>query len=134
MVFIFIYVYIYLSILFCIIMVWLTRFWFYHSLLVKFSKGAVIPKYWIVYVTACALFFPAGNYISKLTIEILEKGIFIVNFENISHLVLVFLLLTLSRWIPAGFIFAEFLTHLLSKHLPGQIELKITRKWCEICS
>ena len=28
--------------------------------------------------------------------------IFIVNFEHISHLVLVFLLLTLSRYVPAG--------------------------------
>ena len=44
---------------------------------------------------------------SKLTIETLEQGVkyvqwcrsgvFIVNFEHISHLVLVFLLLTLSR-------------------------------------
>ena len=40
---------------------------------------------------------------SKLTIKIPERrhwhrsGIFIVNFEHISHLVLVFLLLTLSR-------------------------------------
>ena len=62
--------------------------------------------------------YPAGNYMfkvnnrntrakfeicSKLTIKIPERrywrrfGIFIVNFEYISHLVLVFLLLTLSR-------------------------------------
>ena len=36
---------------------------------------------------------------SKLTIETLERrsSVFIVNFEHISHLVLVFLLLTLSR-------------------------------------
>ena len=40
---------------------------------------------------------------SKLTIKIPERcqwgrsGVFIVNFEHISHLVLVFLLLTLSR-------------------------------------
>ena len=54
---------------------------------------------------------PSGNYMfkfinrntrtrreicSKLTIKI-PDGIFIVNFEHISHLVLVFLLLTLSR-------------------------------------
>ena len=31
-----------------------------------------------------------------------RSGIFIVNFEHISHLVLVFLLLTLSRQMPAG--------------------------------
>ena len=62
--------------------------------------------------------YPAGNYMfkvnnrntrtrceicSKLTIKTPERrqwrrsGVFIVNFEHISHLVLVFLLLTLSR-------------------------------------
>ena len=50
---------------------------------------------------------------SKLTIETLEQGvkyvqrlrsgIFIVNFEHISHLVLVFLLLTLNMQLSAGF-------------------------------
>ena len=42
---------------------------------------------------------PAGN-----------SGVFIVNFKHISHLVLVFLLLTLSKWEPAGkrrFLFVE---------------------------
>ena len=34
---------------------------------------------------------------SKLTIDTRRSGIFIVNFEHISHLVIVFLLLTLSR-------------------------------------
>ena len=44
---------------------------------------------------------------SKLTIKTPEQshwrrsGVFIVNFEHISQLVLVFLLLTLSRWMPA---------------------------------
>ena len=56
--------------------------------------------------------YPAGNYIfkvnnlntcSKLTINTPERrhyrrsGVFIVNFEHISHFVLLFLLLTLSR-------------------------------------
>ena len=62
--------------------------------------------------------YPAGNYMSKvsnrntttrcdiyskLTVKIPERrqwrhsGIFIVNFEHISHLALVLLLLTLSR-------------------------------------
>ena len=36
----------------------------------------------------------------KLTIKI-PGGIFIVNFEHISHVVLMFLLLTLSRYMPA---------------------------------
>ena len=31
-----------------------------------------------------------------------RSGAFIVNFEHISHLILVFLLLTLSRQMPAG--------------------------------
>ena len=45
---------------------------------------------------------------SKLTIKTPKQcqwcrsGVFIVNFEYISHLVLVFLLLTLSRSMPAG--------------------------------
>ena len=44
----------------------------------------------------------------KLTIKIPERrhwrrsSIFIINFEHISDLVLVFLLLTLSRYMPAG--------------------------------
>ena len=43
----------------------------------------------------------------KLTVKIPERrhwprsGIFIVNFEHISHLVLVFLLLTLNMQLPA---------------------------------
>ena len=45
---------------------------------------------------------------SKLTIRTPERrqwgfsGVFIINFERISHLVPVFLLLTLSRQMPAG--------------------------------
>ena len=47
---------------------------------------------------------------SKLTIKTPERrqwcrsGVFIVSFEHISHLVLVFLLLTLRRQMPAGLI------------------------------
>ena len=44
---------------------------------------------------------PPDNYMIKLTIETLEKGMkygaFTINFEHISHLALVFLLLTLNR-------------------------------------
>ena len=58
---------------------------------------------------------PAGNYMLKVNnrntrtrcetcSKLNNKGIFIVNFEHISHLVLVFLLLTLSRLMPAGII------------------------------
>ena len=35
-----------------------------------------------------------------------NSAVFIVNFEHISHLVLVFLLLTLSRQMPAGLSYA----------------------------
>ena len=66
-------------------------------------------------------FFPSANHMFKvnnkntrceicstLTIKTPEwrqwrhSGVFIVNFEHVSHLVLVFLLLTLSRQMPAG--------------------------------
>ena len=40
---------------------------------------------------------------SKLTIKAPERHHFIVNFEHVSHLVLMFLLLTLSRQMPAGY-------------------------------
>ena len=67
--------------------------------------------------------YPAGNYMfrvnnrntrtmceicSKLIIKAPERrcwhrsGVFIVNFEHFSHLVLVFPLLTLSRKMPVG--------------------------------
>ena len=49
---------------------------------------------------------PADNYMLKVnngnTKTWRRSGVFIVNFEHISHLVLVFVLLTLSRQMPAG--------------------------------
>ena len=51
---------------------------------------------------------PSCEICSKLTIKTPEQrhwrcsGVFIVNFEYISHLALVFLLLTLRRQMPAG--------------------------------
>ena len=39
-----------------------------------------------------------------------RSGVFIVNFEHISHLVLVFLMLTLSRQMPVGLINIKHLT------------------------
>ena len=58
------------------------------------------------------IMFPADNYMFKVnnrnTTTRCERrhwrrsGIFIVNFQHISHLVLVFPLLTLSRSMPAG--------------------------------
>ena len=68
-------------------------------------------------------YIPASNYMfkvnhrntrtkceicSELTVKVPERrhcrcsGIFIVNFEHISHLVLVFLLLNLNMYLPAG--------------------------------
>ena len=53
---------------------------------------------------------------SKLTIKTPERhqwcrsGVFFVNFEHISHLVLVFLLLTLSRQMPAEILFFYLLS------------------------
>ena len=50
---------------------------------------------------------------SKLTIKIPERhhwrrsGVFVVNFEHISHLALVFLLLTLSRQTSNGNLFIQ---------------------------
>ena len=47
---------------------------------------------------------------SKLTIKTPERrhrrlsGVFIVNVEQISHVVLVFLLLTLNKYMPAGLV------------------------------
>ena len=77
-------------------------------------------KIGLMFTTLWKTPFPAGIYLlkvnnrntgtrceicSKLTIKILERrqrrrpGIFIVNFEHISHLVLVFLLLTFAGWV-----------------------------------
>ena len=73
------------------------------------------------------LIFPVGIYM--LTIETLEQGIeicsklrhqndlrhrfgvFIVNFEHMSHLFPMFLLLTLSRSMPTGLCFFPLLSH-----------------------
>ena len=43
-----------------------------------------------------------------------RSGVFIVNFENNSHLALVFLLLTLSKKLPTGSSFTPQWTNLLS--------------------
>ena len=65
---------------------------------------------------------------SKLTIKALERrqqrcsGVFIVNFEHISHLVLVILLLTLNVLLQAGY---EVL--LTEKHVQGSLVVKF--KW-----
>ena len=56
------------------------------------------------------ILFPAGNYMFKVNNRN-RSGIFIVIFEHISHLLLVFLLLTLSRLMPAGLdVIVDFLT------------------------
>ena len=40
-----------------------------------------------------------------------RSGVFIVNFEHISHLVLVFLLLTLNMQMPTGLKFLSFVSY-----------------------
>ena len=80
-------------------------------------SGFCCCNYWVSLVISRFCLIPAGNYMfkvnnrntrtrceicSKLTIKTPERchlrrsGVFIVNFEHISHLVLVFLLLTLN--------------------------------------
>ena len=91
---------------------WIAKSWYiiYFDWTVFFSFSTIYPPYLILN--------PAGNYMlkvnnrdtrkiceicSKLTIKTPERchcrcsGVFIVNFQHISHLVLVFLLLTLRR-------------------------------------
>ena len=49
--------------------------------------------------------FKVNNKDTRTTLSVVAKrrsGVFIVNFEHISHLVLVFLLLTLNMQLPAG--------------------------------
>ena len=74
---------------------------------------------------------------SKLTIKTPERrhwrnsAVFIVNFEHISHLLLVFILLNLSRWMPAGcFSLIKETNRLLSTGM-SNIYLKVTieKKW-----
>ena len=45
---------------------------------------------------------------NKDTITWRRSGVFIVNFEHISLFVLVFLLLTGSRYMPAGYVYVHF--------------------------
>ena len=66
---------------------------------------------------------------SKLIIKTSERhhsthcNIFIVDFEQISHVILMFLLLTLSKWMPAGLVsFSE---------VAAQVNYKI-RLWCKV--
>ena len=61
---------------------------------------------------------------SKLTIKTPERrhwrrsGVFIVNFEHISHLALVLLLLTLSRKMPVGLDGLNMVSIILCINLP----------------
>ena len=96
---------------------WQVLKWFLSKLILNLNNSYIVfrylPKWTLVFAR-----IPAGNYMfkvhsknsrtkfeicSKLTIKIPERrqwcrsGIFVVNFERISHLVLLFLLLTLSR-------------------------------------
>ena len=101
-----------------------------HMEWVKLAATGIHVKWWkedlSIYLIVYLAFFmtnPTGNYIfkvnirntrtsceicSKLTIKTPEwrywrrSGVFIGNFDHILHLVLVFILVTLSRQMPAG--------------------------------
>ena len=94
-------------------------------------------------------FYPVGNYMfkvnnrntrarceicSKLTIKTPERrhGAFIVNFEHISHLVLVFLLLTLSRYMVIGYYVKKVVLFLYAKTKSEKKNLSIERPNTEI--
>ena len=106
--------------------VWLLSHCFYHETFLLISIS-IMESYFIIYICSSIVFiseycilliYPAINYMfkvnnrntrirckicSKLTINTPERcywprsGVFIVNFEHISHPSLVFLLLTLNR-------------------------------------
>ena len=100
----------------CIVIVVLILFSYDDKLteIVYILQNATAPCYNIFFVTSCRRATQAGIYLlknnnrntrtrceicSKLTIKTSERrwpGVFIVNFEHISHLVMVFLLLTLN--------------------------------------
>ena len=47
--------------------------------------------------------FKVNNKSPRMTpVTVFSSGVFVVKFEDISHLVLVFLLLTLKMYMPAG--------------------------------
>ena len=92
------------------------------NLLTKFHLGKSIALFFSIVDMVPPGHRPASNYMfkvnnrntrlryeicSKLTIKTLERrhwrraGVFIINLEHILHLVLVFLVLTLSRYMPA---------------------------------
>ena len=65
-----------------------------------FNYDYVTAKKSVLYIVLKVSYDPASNYMFKvnnINTRTRRSGIFIVNFEHISHLVLVFLLLTLSR-------------------------------------
>ena len=74
------------------------------------SQGSIFPrKILLLRIFQCenttfrTISSPAGNYMFKVNIGHWRRSdVFIVNFEHISHLVLVFLLLTLNMQTPAG--------------------------------
>ena len=95
------------------------------SLLGLISRSALQKQNKQSFDTAGLMLFPASIYLfkvnnknprkrcdicSKITAKMLERrqwchsGVFTVNFENISHLFLVFLLLTLNKYMLAGLV------------------------------
>ena len=62
-------------------------------------------KYWKI-LTRGRLHVVSQVYLERnqISMTVLFSGVFIVNFEHISHLALVFLLLTLNMKLPAGYV------------------------------
>ena len=93
----------------------LTRFHLHHSRhshLINFPLQIRLFLYLLFFMMFfCGFFLPPFQPVIKclkLTIQTLEQGVFIVNFELISHCVLVFVLLTLNRQIPSGLFYLPF--------------------------
>ena len=72
---------------------------------------------------------------SKLTIKTPERrhwcrsGVFIVNFEHISHLVQVFLLLTLNKYLPAGWSTCKYVVSDVLSNLKFKRYVAIKHLW-----
>ena len=102
------------------------------------SLPKILPLCWKFYQP-----LPDGMYLlkvnnrnrrrrSKISSKFTKKhqnDVFIINFEHISHLVLVFLLLTLSRQMPAGVSAAEFPAIGRSSHWRSSVKKRCSKNF-----
>ena len=65
------------------------------SLWKKLLSNSAIGHQIFLFINYDRSYFPVGIYLLKV-----NNGVFIANFEHISHFVLLFLLLTLNMWLP----------------------------------